>query len=62
MRDKSNEDITIEWSQNIHGDISGFRITSGEALYVLPWYRRILMRLIGRSHFRKWHHFEIKRG
>lgn len=35
------------------GWIENFRVTKGGKRQRLPWYRRLLMRLIGRSHWRK---------
>lgn len=34
----------------IDEDIKNFRITRGAARYKLPWFRRVFMKLIGRSH------------
>ena len=51
-----NDDFTAEWNDR-NGKIEDFRITRGASLYSLPWYRRILMRLIGRSH---WHRVKFK--
>jgi hypothetical protein len=47
-----DEDFTAEWKK-LDGEIVDFRITKGAMLYPLPWYRRLLMRFIGRSHLRK---------
>jgi len=52
------DDFTMEWCDK-DGKIVDVRISRGTALYRLPWYRRILLRLLGRSH---WHHFEIERS
>jgi hypothetical protein len=54
------DDFTAEWRES-NGEILDFRITKGKELYTLPWYRRILMRLIGSSHIfrRKWTHIII---
>lgn len=48
----NKDDFTVEWRE-AKGDIVDFRFTKGKSLYRLPWYRRILTRLLGRSH---WHH------
>lgn len=53
----SDNDFTLEcWQDRVTGEIKDFRVTRGTALYRVPWYRRLLMRLIGRSH---WHHFTV---
>jgi hypothetical protein len=57
MNIDDSEDLHIE----LHGNADSFRITKGKALFIFPWYRRILMRLIGRSHIFKnnFHYFII---
>jgi hypothetical protein len=49
------DDFTVEWKIK-DGYVGDFRITKGAALYRLPWYRRIMIRLLGRSH---WHHVKF---
>lgn len=49
------DDFTADWNES-KGKVVDFRITNGKALYRLPWYRRIMMRLLGRSH---WHHVKF---
>lgn len=58
MENERNNDFTIEWSDK-NGRIDNVRVTRGKAAYRLPWWRRMMMRIIGRSH---WHHVEINRG
>lgn len=54
-----NEDFTVEWTETKDPQyITDVRITKGGAVYRLPWYRRLLMRLLGRSH---WHRVKITR-
>ena len=40
-------------SDGIQGSISDVRITEGKAKYNLPWYRKVMLKLFGRSHFGK---------
>ena len=49
-----SKDFTLEWHTDKArtGILPGsVRITTGAEIYKLPWYRRTLMALIGRSHF-----------
>jgi hypothetical protein len=47
-----DKDFNAEWNE-LDGKIVDVRITKGAAIYQLPWYRRLLMRLIGRSHLKR---------
>lgn len=38
----------------LKGNISDVRITKGSAKYKFPWWRRILIRLFGCSHMRRY--------
>lgn len=57
-----DEDFTYEVWADAKGKVLGQRFTKGCARKRLPWYRRLLMKLIGRSHvFRQqWHHVTIQ--
>jgi len=50
-------DFTVEWTES-NGNISDVRITKGMTRFRLPWYRRLLLKLLGRSH---WQHVTIQR-
>ena len=44
-----NEHQVIEQSEKDR-ELTDFRITKGLARYKLPWYRKVMMRVFGRSH------------
>lgn len=51
------DDFTAEWTEK-NGEVLEVRITKGTARFQLPWYRRVLLKLLGRSH---WQHVTIQR-
>lgn len=52
MNLSGGDDFTAEWTEK-NGEVLEVRITKGIAHFQLPWYRRVLLKLLGCSHWQR---------